>query len=332
MLLDELVGIIETLKERIRAHRLTLSANEYRTRVSLIDPLLCALGWDVSDPEQVALEFDISGKRVDYALKGHDDRALVLVEAKRLGESLTAHQSQVLLYATEQGVQYPVLTNGDNWIAYGNSKLVPVNERRILNVTIGDCNPADDAEQFSFLSRDNVSPTPSSKSPSAVEDPHTISPVSTVQAMPTNGSKEVPIASQQPQPTCCTNSRIGWTRLVDLVWVKGLPPPSAVEFGGFTRIDIMSWKQLLIEVAESTIRSGHLTAVRCPIPAGPQSRLNLVQRKSWNPTSIHFQHQRKLSNDLYLATHFTPHSYLAFSKYLLQRLSVDPSQVWLKTG
>ena len=51
MLLDDLVTAIQTVQQRIREHGTSLSQNEYRTRLALIDPMLNALGWDVSDPE-----------------------------------------------------------------------------------------------------------------------------------------------------------------------------------------------------------------------------------------------------------------------------------------
>ena len=47
MLLDDLVTAIQTVQARIREHGNSLSQNEYRTRLALIDPILNALGWDV---------------------------------------------------------------------------------------------------------------------------------------------------------------------------------------------------------------------------------------------------------------------------------------------
>ena len=44
MALDDLKETIETLRERIQAHRLYLEGNETRTRQALIDPMLRALG------------------------------------------------------------------------------------------------------------------------------------------------------------------------------------------------------------------------------------------------------------------------------------------------
>ena len=44
MLLDDLVGVIETLQGRIVTHGPSLRTSETRTRMALIDPLLNALG------------------------------------------------------------------------------------------------------------------------------------------------------------------------------------------------------------------------------------------------------------------------------------------------
>ena len=55
-MLDDLVTAIQTVQQRIREHGNTLSQNEYRTRIALIDPILNALGWDVSDPVLVTPE------------------------------------------------------------------------------------------------------------------------------------------------------------------------------------------------------------------------------------------------------------------------------------
>ena len=59
--LDDLVSVIKTLKARLHAHRKVLQANEIRTRMALIDPLLQSLGWDTADPALVLPEYDLSG-------------------------------------------------------------------------------------------------------------------------------------------------------------------------------------------------------------------------------------------------------------------------------
>ena len=62
MALDDLVVCIKLLKERMRSHNAALRENETRTRMALIDPLLHALGWDVSDPGVGTPEYKVSGR------------------------------------------------------------------------------------------------------------------------------------------------------------------------------------------------------------------------------------------------------------------------------
>ena len=85
MVLDELVDCVEALKARIASHGYELRENETRTRMALIDPLLHALGWDVSDPGVVMPEHKMSGGWADYALLRPDGKPAATVEAKKLG-------------------------------------------------------------------------------------------------------------------------------------------------------------------------------------------------------------------------------------------------------
>ena len=99
MLLDDLVTAIQTVQGRIREHGNTLSQNEYRTRLALIDPVLNALGWDVSDPALVTPEYQAGNGRADYALLGLDRKPRAFIEAKRLNEPLESHhRDQVFKY------------------------------------------------------------------------------------------------------------------------------------------------------------------------------------------------------------------------------------------
>ena len=117
MLLDDLVTAIQTVKVRIREHGNNLSQNEYRTRLALIDPILNALGWDVSNPAVVTIEDQYSGGRPDYALLGQSkDKPVAFIEAKRLNESLNAHEDQVFKYTWDRKVFYAGLTDGNRWI------------------------------------------------------------------------------------------------------------------------------------------------------------------------------------------------------------------------
>lgn len=115
-MLDELVGCIDELKDRISKYRNSLNENETRTRMQLIDPLLRVLGWDVSDPRYVIPEFKVSDGWADYALLRDGGKPAAMVEAKKLDEPLKpTHRAQMLKYAIELGIPYTGLTDGNHW-------------------------------------------------------------------------------------------------------------------------------------------------------------------------------------------------------------------------
>ena len=151
MLLDDLVGVIETLKGRIDTHGATLRENETRTRMALIDPLLQALGWDTADPLLVMPEYALSGSRADYALLKLDGKPSALVEAKKLGESLASHRLQMVSYANMSGVSYAGLTDGDNWEVYDVFQKRPLDDKRVIQASIADTPVSQCAMMLSFL-------------------------------------------------------------------------------------------------------------------------------------------------------------------------------------
>ena len=121
-MLTDLIATIETLKGRIKEHRpyFDVGRPEARTRVSLIDPLLRALEWDVSDPSLVEIEPIVGPGRADYALLGRAGEPLLLLEAKKLSDT-KAHHGQLASYVVGENLKravkipYCAMTNGSRW-------------------------------------------------------------------------------------------------------------------------------------------------------------------------------------------------------------------------
>lgn len=121
-MLTDLIATIETLKGRIKEHRpyFDVGRPEARTRVSLIDPLLRALEWDVSDPSLVEIEPIVGPGRADYAFLGRAGEPLLLLEAKKLSDT-KAHHGQLASYVVGENLKravkipYCAMTNGSRW-------------------------------------------------------------------------------------------------------------------------------------------------------------------------------------------------------------------------
>ena len=130
--------------------------NEETTKQALILPLLQLLGWDTSDPEQVVYEYRRRSKDspVDFALMQQRAPCLFL-EAKSLGHDITDRRwtNQILAYATQSGVGWLVLTNGDDYHIYNAHAPVPLEGKLFRKLSLTQT-PVDElAADLSLLMR-----------------------------------------------------------------------------------------------------------------------------------------------------------------------------------
>lgn len=89
------------------------------TREDFIDPLLLALGWDVSRKRHVRIERRIDYDRVaDYVLRHSGGEAFAIVEAKNIHEPLEKHEPQLFAYMQAAFAEVGILTNGFTWRIY----------------------------------------------------------------------------------------------------------------------------------------------------------------------------------------------------------------------
>lgn len=132
---------------------------EQNTKASLIEPILEALGWDIRDPDEVHREFRGKGRDnpVDYALKILRKPRL-FVEAKGLGESLGERKwvAQMLGYAAVAGVEWCVLTDGDEYRFYNAVAPVDADDKMFHRVRLTESTPEECARGMSLISKDNL--------------------------------------------------------------------------------------------------------------------------------------------------------------------------------
>ena len=320
-MLDELVGVIETLKSRINEHRSVLQGSEAQTRLSLIDPLLRALGWDTADPALVRPEYVVNGRRADYALMNAQGDVVVFLEAKNLGEHLAAnHRSQVVAYASELGIRFPALTNGNEWEVYDNSQLVPIEQRRVLNVSIANADSAKCALQFLLLWRPNLA----SGQPIGANEP-----ILGTEPPPANSA---PI--QNPVQNAPVPPDAGWITLTDIPTSPSASRtrPPVIRFPNGEESRITNWRDFLTEVAEWLIRDGALTPAKCPVPDKVYSDVYVVNSQPKHPQDRDFARHYPLSNGLFLYTHGTAKIYVDRCIALMEHLGKDPATVHVQVG
>jgi len=148
--MEDLLHMIERVRERIKRFGNELQRSEALTRYALIDPILRALGWDTEDLEQVRPEFPVETGKPDYALiwKG---KPLIMIEAKRLGTNLREARIKGINYTNAKGVPFFICTDGNLWEIYEVFRPAPLEERRIVAINLEEETPGEAARKLLAL-------------------------------------------------------------------------------------------------------------------------------------------------------------------------------------
>ena len=124
--MHELDDTITRLRKIIKKHKADLTGYEALTRSALIDPMLLALGWDVTDPDVVQPEHPVpdsySGTSyADYVLFAKPKIISVVIEAKAL-DAPDKHLKDAHTAAGYKAGRFPApyfaITDGNLWEMY----------------------------------------------------------------------------------------------------------------------------------------------------------------------------------------------------------------------
>ena len=312
-MLDDLVGVIETLQGRIEQHRPALSQSEALTRYALIDPLLRALGWDTADPALVTPEYTVGNGRADYALLGGGDKPQAFIEAKKLDETLESPRNveQIFTYALTQRVKYAGLTDGNRWVLDDVSDFSG-SERRKLSVSLSGEPAHQLALKLLLLWRPNLA----TGRPVTAENPILAAPVASKvdyqPAIPPGnnapGQEWIPLAAVQTGGNVIGGAATGLR-------------PSAIRLPDGRESPAKQWWDVPREVAEYLIGTGKLTPEHCPLGESGKAPVVTVQ---------HLPNRHELSNGCSLTKKNTGAGLVNGARFLLQHFGVDAGAVWLK--
>ena len=314
--LDDLVARIELLQARIQSHNAALRENETRTRMALIDPLMHALGWDVSDPGVVTPEYKVSNGWADYALLRPDGQPAATVEAKKLGEALASHRMQMLTYANASGIDYAGLTDGNHWELYDVFKRGQLEERRILKVSIANDPAHESALKLLLLWRPNLeSGQPGAASASILGEARRL-------------TSKPPSVEQPPAPRPGSPD---WFALSEYNPPRGTQCPAAIRFWDGSERTLSHWNEILTLTVEKLYTAGLLTVDDAPIKRN--DRTYIVHTEPVHPTGIPFSSHKNINGTpLFVNVKVSANGARREAKKLLQRYDQNPADVYLQAA
>ena len=317
MALDDLKETIETLRERIQAHRSYLEGHETRTRQVLIDPMLRVLGWDIENLDSVQLEHTKTKKEwIDYALM-RSTGPIAVIEAKALGKPLEDKATdQAIIYAHRANIPYMIVSDGDHWRMFASG------DHTLMEFQLTRDEPYACALQALGLWRPNLA----SGKPQEAATPVMIEKLTRAESAPTTSE------SRRGKKVSEPSKNGDWEPLPSLKVDYGDKVPASIRFPDSSTRPLKNWTDLLSIVAEHLIETGKISAKSIPVRQKQKSTRYLVHTEPVHQDGKEFGETRKIGNGLYLFTKLNSQRKHGYACWLLENFGVNPSTVFVSTN
>ncbi len=347
--LCEAIGRVRQRIAQIRDRKGTIG--EQNTKAVLIEPIIEALGWDLRDLEEVVREYrgTTQDNPVDYALLLRRS-PLLFIEAKDLGSDLTDRRwvSQIMGYATVVGVEWCVLTDGNEYGIYNAHAPVPVDEKLFRAVCLDDEEAEDrTVETLLLLSKEKFDDDDLRKLweayfvdcqvQRALEEMFAGDNPSLVRLIKRSVPELKP--AQIRQSLARADVRVEFPTTSEALAAAPTPHPRATDEPAQTREraviiagerhECRFAKQIVVHVANWLVSQGRISAQDCPIVVTQFSvkdkRRCLVSTAPRHPDGEDFRSPEELSNGLFIETGHSRRGLERYSRRLLEWAGVDPN-------
>lgn len=326
--MPDLLETIQRVVDRIRVRRSLYEQNEMAIRDQVVNPILRSLGWDTEDPDKVQPNVSTEEGVPDYTLMLHGKKVL-FVEAKKMSVNVEDRKvlGQLAKYCFAEGMPYGVVTNGVVWVLFrAFEKGRPIAERVVWKVNIDKDDINAIIRKLNTISIGSISDIDRLPKKLQILDEvwQTLleNPVSLVKAL-------VPaflsIAQEVYSDYDLTPEEVMdfiQERLNEIILRQPeLPPTPAtpelrtMRIGGDT-FTIRRAKDILVNTAEWLIKQGRLRKEDCPVVSGHRRYIVHIEPK--HPHGRGFFVPKKLSNGLFIETHFSASRCIANAKKLLK--------------
>jgi hypothetical protein len=352
---------------RTRLEQLKTSSDrtgEQNTKATLIEPILLALGWDIYNPDEVDREYrhQPSDDPVDYALK-LDGRPVLFVEAKALRLPLGNGRwvKQLLSYGVVAGVDWCVLTNGDEYRIYNAHAPVEATEKLFQCFSISDVEAEEEVLRvLELLSRPSmaegritalwqrefvgrcvlarlqelVSEKDRSfmnllrKSPLLrAEQPQTIRDALDTVQITLEGTSSAPDTSTEAAPAADQPPQEP-AKAPAPTRTRGRRQTIILRLGSDV-FECPTANAILVNTANWLVRQGKLGPEHCPVIANPRRGIGqlwcLVNSQPVHPGGQEFRAPKILENQLYVETLGGRKDFERYSRNLLKWAGLDPT-------
>jgi len=335
--MDNLKEVIETVLEKLKKHRSLYEKSEESVRYQIINPILRGLGWDPESPEEVQPNIASEEGVPDYSLLKNSKKVL-FIEAKKL--SVDIEQKEIIRklasYCFGEGMKYGVLTNGSVWLLFrAFEEGTTIAERMVWKTDVENEDVSAIIRRLNTISRETVEDIENLIKKlqildeiwqSLLDEPKEMIKglIPVFEGLIKEGYPDHEFETSDIEDFIKERVRELISPPTETVFELRTEPKS-VQFTEHPRkmkigrevFEIRNSYEILINTANWLIKKGKLKLTNCPVGMG--HKRNLVNREPKHKYGDSFTAPKKLSNGLWIETHYSTAHCINNARRLLER-------------
>ena len=147
---------IDNFIKDLKSNKKLDTFDEASTKQAVVLRLLSFLDWDIFNVDEVSPDYAVNSFRASYSLRINNSNK-VFIEVKRINEKLDNHQKSLLGFASREGVNISILTNGIIWWFYLTAATGSSQEKWFYSIDLLKQKPDDFVPQLiDLLSKNKV--------------------------------------------------------------------------------------------------------------------------------------------------------------------------------
>ncbi len=335
-----MVDLKETIKvvtERMKKHRSLYERNEMAIRGQIVNPILRGLGWDTENPEELQPNVSTEEGAPDYSLlKGN--KKVLFIEAKKLSVDIEQKDviRQLANHCFGEGMKYGVLTNGAIWLLFrAFQEGTTMAERIVWKIDIENDDITATIRRLNTISKVNITDIEKLIKKLQILDEiwHSLldEPKDLVRGfipvfdnLINEGYPEYEFDQTEIEDFIKERVKELIFPTEEIILEPVHPEPKGWKAAQPRKMKVVTDTyvinnsyDILVNTAEWLIKKGKLGKENCPIASG--HKRNLVNIKSKHRYGDDFRAPKRLSNGLYIESHYSTASCITNARKLLER-------------
>lgn len=333
----DLKETLEMVIERMKKYRDLYEKSEESVRYQIVNPILKDLGWNPENPEEVQPNISSEEGVPDYLLLKNEKKVL-FIEAKKL--LVDVEEKEIIRklgqYCFGEGMKYGVLSNGAIWILFrAFQEGTTMAERLVWKVDLENDDMTASIRKLTTISKDNIENIETLIKKlqildeiwqSLLEEPKELigGLIPVFEKLIKEGYPEYEFASLETEDFIKERVR------------ELISPPTETAIGetaqsesfeervrhgkmkiGRDVFEIHYSYEILVTTANWLIKQGKLKQTDCPVGIG--YRRNLINKEPKHKYGESFRAPKKLSNGLWIETHYSTASCINNARRLLEK-------------